>query len=119
MGTILVVDDDRLLRESLMELISDLGCLGIDAADGNKALQLFMQHSFDLVVSDVDMPDMSGFELLARLQDLGSLAPLILVSARADEQLSQAAQTAGATCLFPKPVPVQAFRQTVSTLLRL
>lgn len=131
MGTVLVIDDDRLLRESLIELVGDLGCTGIGAADGDKALSFFAHNSCDLIVSDVDMPDMSGFEFLARLQNLALCAapgstlavmaqpPLIFISARADQQLEVAAQSAGAACLFPKPVPLSQFTQAVSALLRL
>ena len=55
------------------------------------------------------MPDMSGFELLARLQQANFDGPVILASARADEAMKQAAQRAGAHCLFAKPVPSGSF----------
>lgn len=119
MPTVLVVDDDRLLRESLGEVLSDLGCDGDDASDGDQALKLFAQRTYDLVVSDVDMPDMSGFELLSRLQLQAWQPPLIFLSARADRQLGNAAQSAGASFLFPKPVPLAAFTALVRELLHL
>ena len=114
-----MVDDDRLLRETLLELVDDCGCNGLQAADGHTALQLFTQHRIDLVVSDVDMPEMSGFELLARLQQAAFSGPIILASARADEDMEQAAQRAGASGLFTKPVPVGDFCRKLTTLLNL
>ncbi|TVR40117.1 MAG: response regulator [Planctomycetota bacterium] len=123
MNTILVVDDDRLLRESLIELLDDLGCHSLDAANGDSALALFDLHACDLVISDVDMPDMSGFELLARLRlpqrQRAQTTPLIFLSARADDQLSRAAHAAGAVGLFPKPVPVAGFTSALRGLLNL
>lgn len=111
-----MVDDDRILRETLLELVSDCGYHGLEAADGRTGLQLFSHHTIHLVVSDVDMPDMSGFELLARLHQAEFNRPVILASARADEVMELAAQQAGAYCLFAKPIPVAAFCRTLTEL---
>jgi FixJ family two-component response regulator len=70
-------------------------------------------------VSDVDMPDISGFELIARLQTLGQTPPVVLLSARADEAMAEAASRSGARHLFPKPVPTRAFRSAVCSILDL
>lgn len=120
MSTIMVVDDDRLVRESLCELLDDLGCTSIPAGDGHQALSYLQGQWCDLIVSDVDMPDISGFEFLARLQRQCAPRrhpPLIFLSARADDMLRNAAQAAGAAQLFAKPLPIQEFSSAVRALL--
>lgn len=115
--SVLVVDDDRLTRESLCELLSDLGHRARGAGRGLSALELLRSEPGDLVVSDVDMPDISGFELLSRLRDCHLGVPVVLMSARADLQLDRAARAAGALGLLPKPVEIRPFRALVQQAL--
>lgn len=114
----LVVDDDRLVRESLCEVLDDLGCAATAAPGGMQAIRLLKEHSYDLMVSDVDMPDISGFELLRRLDAQHRRpASVILMSARAEPELMQAAKAAGAATLMSKPVAMGEFTHLVRVLL--
>ncbi len=116
---VLVVDDDRLTRESLGEAIRSFGC-GADLADcGTVALGILSGHPHDLIISDVDMPDISGFELLERLHQRSITTPCVLMSARADRRLDVAASQAGAVTLLPKPVQLGPFTQLMNRLLDL
>lgn len=110
--TVLVADDDSLTRESLCDLLADLGCQPKSAADGGKAIEILDRETCDLVLSDVDMPDMTGFALLGWIRAHGQ-QPAVLMSARADEKLDQAAQRAGALALWAKPVATR----TISTFI--
>ncbi|MBA3709533.1 MAG: response regulator [Planctomycetes bacterium] len=103
--TIVVADDDRLLRESLCDALSDLGCNARAAGNGSQAIEFLSGSPCDLLLSDVDMPDMSGFQLLSWVSQHHPL-PMILMSARADESLSRAARSAGAITLLSKPVEI-------------
>ncbi|MDA3961526.1 MAG: response regulator [Planctomycetota bacterium] len=116
-NAVIVVDDDRLTRESLCEILSDLGWLARDANGGLAAFASIQREQTDMVVSDVDMPDISGFELLARLQGIQFPAPVILMSARADVELIRRAREAGAVDLLAKPVHIEPFTNLVSSLL--
>jgi CheY-like chemotaxis protein len=115
--TILIADDDRLLRESLRDLLSGLGCNTHQACSGGSAIELLRSTPCDLLLSDIDMPDMSGFELMTWVHEHhmlmnnspsadGSPLPVILMSARADDQLQRVAKRAGALTLLPKPVDI-------------
>jgi len=115
--SILVVDDDRMTRESICEIFGDLGCDVSQASGGLQAMEALRNHRRDLLVSDVDMPDISGFELLARLQDAHITCPTVLLSARADARLTEAAKAAGAAELFAKPVKLAPFTTFVMALL--
>lgn len=101
---ILIADDDRNLRESLCEVLTDIGWQATPAACGSEAIKQLELHAYDLLLSDVDMPDMTGFQLLAWARDHHHAEPTVLMSARADQQLNQAALKAGALSLLPKPV---------------
>ncbi len=112
--TILVADDDALLRESLCDLLTDLGCEPRPAADGGGAIRLLTSGTCDLVLSDVDMPDMSGFALLGWIREHGK-EPAVLMSARANAHLSEEATRSGALTLWPKPVGTATVSQFIST----
>ncbi len=104
--TILVADDDRLLRESLCDILSDLGCAARSVDTGAKAIEFLSRERCGLVLSDVDMPDMTGFVLLSWLHGHQPDSLLALMSARADRDLGIAAKRAGALTLLAKPLEV-------------
>ena len=128
---ILIADDDRHLRESLCEVLTDIGWDATPVGCGQEAIRRLERGQFDLLLSDVDMPDMTGFELLAwahrhlgpersTLQTPGGMAradfKTVLMSARADQFLSAAAVSAGAVTLLPKPVRVSELSALMHTM---
>ena len=119
-GTILIADDDRLVRESLHDLLADFGWTIEEAGNGTDAIAVLSRMRCDLLLSDVDMPDMTGFQLLSWVTDpkrLSAKLPVVLMSARADDQLGLAAQRAGAVTLLSKPVELPAITTLVHQLL--
>lgn len=82
-STILVVEDDPLLREVITEALSDEGYTVYEAGDGEGALERLdaMPRQPDLVLSDVRMPRLSGFELAERLAQRRLPIPIVLMSA--------------------------------------
>ena len=84
-GTVLAVDDDSWDLEALRDALVAGGHQVITATDGNSALELFLKRStnIDLVVSDIKMSPMSGWELGAQLVSLSPRLPIILVSSYA------------------------------------
>jgi len=78
---VLIVDDESAHRDYLAEVISGWKYEVGQAANGEEALQLFNEISFDIVLSDLMMPKMDGFELLRRLRSQGNLPPTILMTA--------------------------------------
>ena len=67
-GSILVVDDDNMLRMLVSSVLTDAGYNVLTATNGAEALELFAQHNIDCVVTDVTMPRMNGFELTAAIR---------------------------------------------------
>jgi DNA-binding NtrC family response regulator len=77
---VLLVDDQPELRRLLRRSLIKAGHVVVEAADGHVAVELAQQLRFDVVISDVGMPDMSGVELLAALGELDPDLPVILTS---------------------------------------
>jgi DNA-binding NtrC family response regulator len=118
---ILIADDDRHLRESLCEVMTDAGWSAVAAGCGKQAIEVLSHGHFDLLLSDVDMPDMTGFELLAwatshRHPEPPANLTTVLMSARATPDLTSAALRSGAITLLPKPVRIAEITRLVSTL---
>ena len=77
---VLVVDDDQRDRQKLAEIIGDLGYLCATAADGEEALEKLGAAPVDVIISDLMMPRMDGFELLRSLFERGDLTPAIVLT---------------------------------------
>src|SRR5947209_16140539 len=87
-ASILVVDDEAMLRKVVGRALTAAGCTVTYAADGEEALALLTKASPDLVISDVTMPRVDGFELLRRLrsQTTTKALPVILFTGRGDTE---------------------------------
>jgi CheY-like chemotaxis protein len=112
--TILIADDDRLLRESLSDMFIGMGCQTRQAGDGHGAITILTRDHCDLLLSDVDMPDMTGFQLLDWIRQHPPSPAAVLMSARADAQLGLQAKASGALALLPKPVEITALTSLVT-----
>jgi CheY-like chemotaxis protein len=113
--TILVADDDLLLRESLCDCLGQMGCISCQAGNGSEAISVLARQHCDLLMSDVDMPDMTGFQLLAYVHQHHPI-PMVLMSARADQSLRHEARSAGAIELLRKPVAIASITSLFQTL---
>ena len=117
--TVIIADDDPLVRESLCEVIADLGCEPSAAANGGQAIAMLSRSPWGLLLSDVDMPDMSGFQLLDWVRAHPPATPTALMSARADADLASRARADGAIAMLAKPVPVTEITALVTSILHL
>jgi CheY-like chemotaxis protein len=81
MATILIVDDDRALREGLAETIAGLGHRPLSAASGPEALARLQRESVDAVLLDLHLPDMDGIEVLRRLRENPKRPPVVILTA--------------------------------------
>src|SRR5688572_24202288 len=101
---ILVVDDDLAARTALRDLLRGLGYTVEMAADGLAALELVRESLPDLIVTDLDMPNMDGMQLLARAREQSSSLPVIVVTSATELETAVAAMRAGASDYLTKPV---------------
>jgi DNA-binding response OmpR family regulator len=115
--TILVVDDDEDIRVLLRELLERAGFTVDEAADGRAALRRFHASRPALVILDVAMPELDGYQTLERIRDLSD-APVLMLTARTQELEKVRGLTAGADDYVPKPFGRQELLARVHALLR-
>ena len=108
--TILLVEDDQAVRESIKMLLAIDRHAVSEAAGGHEALQLFANSKFDLVITDYLMPEMRGDELARNLKNLAPAQPILMVTAYMDK-LAQAGKPADV--ILPKPFNLEALRQAL------
>ncbi|MDX9701707.1 MAG: response regulator [Candidatus Auribacterota bacterium] len=104
--SVLVVDDFPAMRHSIRQLMETRGFGVVEACNGIEALDKLKNHSFDLIVSDLVMPEMDGFELCESIKNdrRTSSVPVIVVSTQTDVRFIMRALKAGADDYIIKPV---------------
>jgi CheY-like chemotaxis protein len=119
--TILIVDDEPLGQETVAALLAPLGCQLLFADHGGEALSLATAAPPDLILLDVMMPGMDGFEVCRRLRDQAALAdvPIILLTALDDRDSRLRGIEAGADDFVAKPFDRVELRARVRTITRL
>jgi CheY-like chemotaxis protein len=116
--TVLVIDDSLSDRRLVGGLLSRSGGLTIDyAADGNEALARFESNVPDLVVTDLIMPGMDGLQVVAAIKSEFPLVPVVLMTARGNEEIALSALRGGAAGYVPKRILAQDLVATVKRIL--
>jgi chemosensory pili system protein ChpA (sensor histidine kinase/response regulator) len=105
-GRALVVDDSSAIREAMTSMLGDEGWIVDVAEDGARALQLTRQLRYDLVVTDLEMPGLGGFDLIMRLRkDFRFTAtPIVIITSRASPEHRRRARELGVRALVAKPI---------------
>jgi CheY-like chemotaxis protein len=103
---ILVVDDDELVLIAISELLTPSGFSVTTCSNGPEALERVVSDRFDLVILDVIMPEMDGFEVCQRIRQLDSYAetPVMMLTAKSGEEDRQRGLEVGANLYLPKPI---------------
>lgn len=117
--TILIVDDDKLIREGLTALLKNAGQTVIEAANGREGLDSALAHHPDLVVSDVRMPEMTGLEMIEALRadEWGKQVPIVmLTNDNTNDSVNQALQS-GITIYLEKNLPPSTLSQQILELV--
>ena len=114
---ILIVDDDAEIRLLLSELLTRAGFQVNEAVDGRSALRQLFETPPALVILDVTMPDMDGYQTLERIRDLSDV-PVIMLTARTQELERVRGLSSGADDYVAKPFGRQELLARVQALLR-
>ncbi|HEX8089395.1 MAG TPA: response regulator, partial [Blastocatellia bacterium] len=102
MEKILVVDDERSMRDLLELVLKREGYVVHKAENGTRALELVRQNVYDLIISDVKMPDINGIELLSRVREISPETMVIMITAFATVDTARRAFKLGAEDLVIK-----------------
>lgn len=118
MFQILVVEDDRELRDLFCTVLTDNGYTAIPTADGMAAFDLLEHAYIDLVISDIMMPRMDGFELIRLLRDMGYSMPVLMITAKESAADKREGFRLGTDDYMVKPIDVNEMVWRVEALLR-
>jgi len=103
---ILVIDDDDLVLLAIQELLTPMGFAVTTFSNGPTALKEMSGQPFDLIILDVIMPEMDGFEVCKRVRQIPSYAeiPILMLTARSGDEDRKKGLEAGANLYLPKPI---------------
>ncbi|MFC0684604.1 MULTISPECIES: response regulator [Sphingomonadaceae] len=119
MSTILTVDDSSSIRMAIRIALSGAGHTVQEAGDGVQGLASAGNAKFDLIITDLNMPNMNGLEMIREIRKLPVQAgtPIIFLTTESDEGLKQQARAAGATGWLVKPFEPENLLRVVRKVL--
>ena len=115
---VLVVDDEPPIRRFLRTSLAPQGYTVLEADDGAAALEQLQRNAVDVVVLDLGLPNMHGFEVIERLRAMGSTVPIIVLSSRTDEAGKVKALDLGADDYVTKPFGIDELLARIRTARR-
>jgi DNA-binding response OmpR family regulator len=116
-ATVLVVEDDPDIRGLVLALAGRAGIGGLEAADGRAGIRAFFDHRPDLVVLDIGLPELDGWQVLARIREL-SEAPVLVLTAAGDKPQKLRGFESGADDYVTKPFDPDELIARIRALLR-
>lgn len=114
---LLFIDDDSRLQSLLKEYFTPKGLQTISALDGHKAIELLKENSIDIIILDLMLPDMDGFEVLRRLRSITHI-PVIMLTATEDETDRIVGLELGADDYLHKPINPRELLARIKAVLR-
>ena len=112
---ILLVDDQRAVRDAINLLLGLDEHIVVEAANGAEGLAFFESNHFDLVITDLEMPQMKGDELARRIKEISPAQRILMITAYT-ERMTNADNPVDAVLI--KPFPLEDLRRTMAALLR-
>lgn len=116
---ILAVDDSASIRQMVTFTLQQAGYEVISAEDGQKGLSAAQGHNADLVITDLNMPNMDGIELIRQLRTLGDykFTPILMLTTETDPTKKMQGKEAGATGWIVKPFNPEQLLKVISKVL--
>ncbi len=120
MQKILVIDDDAVVRETIIQILEDYGYEVVSAEDGSRGVKLFRSERPDLVITDIIMPEKEGIQTIMEIRAECPTAKIIAVSGGGrigNTDFLKIAQKLGATDIIAKPFDPDEFLSRISQCL--
>ena len=115
-ATVLIVDDEKCIRDILTRIIEREGIIVTIATDGTEAYEKIQNSQYDYVISDINMPNMTGLELLKKIKDLNIDTRVLLITSKAGEYSPKKILSEGADYFITKPFKNVEIAQTLRTM---
>ncbi|MFH1148770.1 MAG: response regulator [Pseudomonadota bacterium] len=119
---ILIVDSIKVVRDLLKGTLKQLGFRAIDEAEnGKRAMQMLREEDFDLVITDLRMPDMTGLDLLKEIKGDNTLKhiPVVILTSEAKKEYILESIRAGASDYILKPFTLEDVRKRLGAIVKL
>ncbi len=117
-GSVLIVDDDPMIREVLREIIKDQHYVVVAADTGEAALDEIEKQHFDLIFLDLLLPGISGIQLLEKIKDKDKESVVVIITAFADEPAALKAMSLGPLLLIRKPFREKDITEVLSIVMK-
>jgi DNA-binding NtrC family response regulator len=117
-GRVLVVDDEESIRALLLEILSGMDYEAVAFGNSGEALNHFRKESFDLVLTDLEMPGMDGLTLARYIKNRSPETPVILVTGCRVEDFQEKMRTGCIDSVIAKPFRLDGFLKTVQGMLK-
>jgi PAS domain S-box-containing protein len=114
---ILIAEDDRLTRKMLAKMLEGLGLSADFAEDGAQGLELFSQNRYDLVISDYNMPEMNGIDMLREIREIRPSIKIVLMTIYTESDVLIKAINLGVNRFLEKPVTKDNLQKVLAILL--
>ena len=117
MNKILIVDDSKDIRDILSKVLSLMGFEVAVASNGNEALNLFLTNSFDLVLTDLEMPDMDGWALAFNIKEESPDTPVVMITDSERQAVMERLKGSCIDSILFKPFMLEDIQKTVQIML--
>ena len=117
MNKILIVDDAKAVRDILSKALPLMGFEAAVASNGNEALNVLLTNSFDLVLTDLEMPDLDGWTLAIRIKDKSPNTPVVLITGSEKEAVMEGLKGSCIDSILFKPFMLEDLQKTVQIML--
>jgi two-component system chemotaxis response regulator CheY len=117
----LVVDDSATIRSMIKAVIEQMGFECLSAQDGEKALKILGERTVDIIITDINMPNMDGIELIKHLraQKNSKYTPILVITTEGGTNVKEAGKSAGASGWIVKPFNPEVLKNAVTKLTNL
>lgn len=115
---LLLLEDDMALNETVVDYLESLGFSVCSVYDGNSALDAIYENSFDLLLLDVNVPDINGFEILKTLREQGVETPAIFITSLNSMSDLESGYDSGCDDYIRKPFALKELKLRVETILK-
>jgi two-component system, NtrC family, nitrogen regulation response regulator NtrX len=117
MSKVLIIDDEKIIRRTLKEIIEYEGFEVEEASDGAQGLELALKEKYDIIFCDIKMPKIDGIELLGKMQEKGNEVPIVMISGHGNIDTAVEAIKKGAFDYISKPLDLNRLMITMRNAL--
>ena len=116
---ILVIDDDAMMRSVLTDILIQSGCHVDEVGSGSEGIELFSHDEYDMVLTDLGLDDMSGWEVAQSIKEASSDTPVVLITGWGMQLSEEENRTRGVDFVVSKPFKLEELRSVINSAMSL